>query len=99
MVGDASSAGRKDFFRRDADVSVTSFLAPIQGFDDFNDPNSLETDRPNEVDLFINFYNCIYLNLLWLAQEDRLWMEQASLRKFAKHAVQVICSQQWVRDR
>ena len=48
MVVDASSAGCKDLFRRDADVSVTSFLAPIQGFDDFNDPNSLETDHPNE---------------------------------------------------
>ena len=72
MVRDASSVGCKDFFRRDADISVTSFLAPIQSFDDFNDPNFLETDCPNEVDLFINFCNCIYLNLLGLAQEDRL---------------------------
>ena len=48
MVRDASSAGCKDFFRRDADINVTSFLAPIQGFDDLNDSNSLETDHPNE---------------------------------------------------
>nr|CAB3263723.1 mediator of RNA polymerase II transcription subunit 12-like protein [Phallusia mammillata] len=65
------------------DDSVSRFFAPIQGFDNFDDIQ-MPGQAPEHGGRMGGGGSA---------------MDEASLSEFAKHAVHIICSQQWVRER